>query len=63
MKLLVHVKRVEVVNQWGRNQLEVSCTSLWGSGPVTFRCDDNETSRRTYHIGRVVDIDITPRRS
>ncbi len=61
MKLLVRVKKTEIVGEYGRDKLEVTCGPRWaGSELVVFRVEDSEQARRAYVIGRDVDVEIGP---
>lgn len=62
MKINATVTKVEVITPslaWlSTGQLEVSC-----GDQVRFRVDDNATMRKTYLVGREIDLAVTPRKS
>lgn len=63
MKISVRIKKVEVLparTGFGSDQLEIVGDARWTNDLVSFRVDDSEQARRTYVIGRDLDIAITP---
>lgn len=64
MRIEARVKKVEVVGAgFGPDKLEVTCERRFGSGALTFTVDDGPVARATYVLGRLVDVEITPRRT
>lgn len=63
MKLVATVSKIEVIRMpFGKQHIEVTCTTLFGPDSFSFRVEDDDVARRTYYIGREVEAELTPRR-